>query len=157
MQAIIDVLGDIMREVRESGWRERRSLSFDPEKGRTKQQFRDEVNINEIMRRYRDNAIVPETRGQAGHYGDFSDIGGYDEAMEAVNTANQAFVELPSHVRTRFGNDPAQLLLFMEDEGNEEEARALGILPPLEVEPEPELEELAEPGPGGEGDPPEPG
>lgn len=125
-----------MTEVRKSRDREQLQMNFDPELGRTKQQFAEEVNINAIMSRYRNNAIIPETRSEPGHYGDFSNVAGYDQAMEQTNIANQAFSELTSDVREQFANDPANLLEFMSDPRNEEKARALGILPPLKVEPE---------------------
>lgn len=135
-----------MVEVRPSRFRERVSISMDPEKGRTKQQFRDEVNINTIMHKYRHSGIVPKTRGDVGHYGHFEDVTTYDQAVDAVNNANQAFAELPADVRSRFENDPQQLLDFMATESNEEEARALGILPPLETEDDDDLELVEEDG-----------
>lgn len=153
MRIIKDILGEIMVEVRESRFRERLAKSYDPEEGRTKQQFRDEVNINTIMKRYRHSGIIPETRSEPGHYGDFSNIAGYDEAIEAVNNANAAFAELPSDVRTRFGNDPQELMNFMAEDGHEEEARELGILPPLKPEPDPNEEPVA-PAIEGEGETP---
>lgn len=139
------LIGEIMREVRESGFRERLPLTIDPEENRTKEQFGDAVNINTIMRKALTQGIVPEQRGEPGHYGDFSNVVSYGDAMQALNDANNSFSELDADLRRRFDNDPQQLLLFMEDPDNADEARELGILPPLPVEkPAPEVPEKSE-------------
>lgn len=141
--SIREPIGEIMREVRVSGWREAVELEIDPEENRTKEQFGDEVNINTIMKKLQERGIVPEERGDVGHYGDFSEVIGYQDAMEAINVANESFARLSAEVRRRFNQDPDQLLAFIDDPGNEEEAIALGILPP----PAPEKVDLVEPVP----------
>jgi len=95
------------------------------------------TNINAIMRRYRKTGEFPPAALEAA-YGDFSGATDYHDAQNRILGAASAFMELPSEIRTRFGNDPGQLLDFMSDDGNLEEARVLGL-----VSPEPEGEVLA--------------
>ena len=66
--------------------------------------------------------------------GDFTGITDFQSAMEAVVRAQGAFNDLPANVRARFRNDPAEMLAFLEDGKNREEAVKLGLVsPPPEV------------------------
>ena len=52
----------------------------------------------------------------------------FRQAQETVIAAAEAFAALPSRVRQRFNNDPAELLEFLADESNREEAVFLGLI-----------------------------
>lgn len=99
----------------------------------TKQEFKDECDINRIMARYAQTGELPPGLG-LGSFGDFSDVGSYQEAIERVRDAEAQFAALPSKVRERFGNDAANMLAFVEELGASkdvklmEEAKALGLL-----------------------------
>jgi phage internal scaffolding protein len=62
--------------------------------------------------------------------GEYRDLDGtdYQEYMQTVASANSMFEELPSALRKRFKNDPAQLLSFVHDDKNVDEAHKLGLL-----------------------------
>lgn len=75
------------------------------------QHFRDEVDINTIVRRFGLTAELPA--GVAGGvFGDFTDIQDYDDAMARIRRADEGFMKLPPDVRERFDNDPAKLIVF---------------------------------------------
>ncbi|AXH75151.1 MAG: internal scaffolding protein [Microviridae sp.] len=94
----------------------------------TKQSFKDECDINVIMRRYEATGILPGMERAVGaRYIDCRDID-YQEAMILVASAKSAFADLPARLRDRFGNDPAKLMSFLQDERNLEEARELGLV-----------------------------
>lgn len=104
--------------------------------GRTKQEFVDDCDINKIVERFTRTGMLPPPRG-VQLYGDFSEVGSYHEAHLAIQHANDTFAELPSHIRTRFHNDPGAFLKFLDNDENLEEARSLGLIPPLDqVEPD---------------------
>lgn len=93
---------------------------------RTKQSFRDECDINNILKKYLKTGILPVvTRVQ--QYGDFSEVSDYQGALHTVMSAQEAFMDLPSKVRERFMNDPGQFLEFMADPKNGKEAVELGL------------------------------
>lgn len=100
-----------------------------PEPGLTKQEFKEECDINCLMERY---AGVPPPGARAGLYGDFSTVGDFQEAQERYLSALAQFEALPSKVRERFANNPAALLAAVDlssaDESVRVELQELGVL-----------------------------
>ena len=109
---------------------------------RVEQNHRDEVNINSIMDRFKVTGQLPVSNRPA-LYGDFSTVDSFQTCQEALTKAEQDFMALPAKIRKRFDNDPAQLIDFVKDEANTEEAIELGIIP----RPEPESSVTPEPDP----------
>lgn len=95
--------------------------------GRTKQSHRDECDINKIVAKYVRTGEYSHIAKSVPRYGDFSQIATYQEALDQVNSAERAFMELPAAVRTRVGNRPAAFIAFLEDPSNDEEAIKLGL------------------------------
>lgn len=93
----------------------------------TEQCHANEVDINKIVSRYSKTGVLP-VRSGVPSYGDFSGVGDYHSACEAVAQAEAAFMTLPPEVRRRFDNDPGRLLEFLGDEANRDEAIKLGIV-----------------------------
>lgn len=91
-----------------------------------------DANINVIMDRYGFGAKLPENF-RAPQYGDFSEVQDYQSCLNAVKAADAAFMEMPADVRERFGNSPQQLLEFLADGRNLDEARKLGLARAAEV------------------------
>jgi len=93
---------------------------------RTKQSFKNECDVNNILKNYNKTGVMPENFNP----GEYRDLDGtdYQEYMQTVASANSMFEELPSALRKRFKNDPAQLLSFVHDDKNVEEAHKLGLL-----------------------------
>lgn len=71
-------------------------------------------------------------------YGDFSNVDDYLGALNSVKAAQEAFQALPSGLRKRFENDPAQLIAFFDDPENQDEAVALGLIPGPAPDPKPD-------------------
>lgn len=92
------------------------------------QSFKDETDINVMMRRFGQTGQLLQS-AQEPFYGDFSVIGDYQSALNAVLEAEASFAQLPPKVRERFRNDPGELVAFIQDPANEAEARNLGLLP----------------------------
>lgn len=116
--------------------RKRVQISFDVEKNpaaksRTKQSFRDQVDINNIIARYKRNGVLPAASRQ-GFYADVSNCKDYHGSMNQVIAAENAFMALPAKLRDRFRNDPAELLSFLQNVENKKEAIALGLIEKVE-------------------------
>lgn len=98
--------------------------SNDPSK--TQQQFREDSDINTIVRRFGLTGQLPEN-ASAPAYGDFDEVLTYHDAMNMVRRADEAFMALPADVRYRFSNDPQLLMDFVSDADNLAEAQKLGL------------------------------
>lgn len=94
---------------------------------KTKQSFRDIVNTNNIIKKYRQTGIINHITSKDGVYGDFSEMKDFSGALNTVIKAKQQFELLPSEVRNRFGNDPSQLISFLQDPKNVDESVRLGL------------------------------
>lgn len=101
------------------------SITF-PTEGRTKQSFKAECDINTIMARYMKTGLLEHVRADVAQYLDVTGAD-YQDAQNLVAGAKSMFHSLPSHIRSKFENDPAQLLAFMENPANAAEAVKLGL------------------------------
>lgn len=97
------------------------------------QESRDEVDINTIVRRFGLTGELP-SNVRIPQYGDFTGIGDYHSAMNAVLAADRSFMELPAELRARFGNDAGAFVEFCSDPANVAEMGKLGLLKPEVVE-----------------------
>lgn len=97
---------------------------------RTRQEFKDECDINFIMKRYEATGVMPQPwkSPPVGSFADFASAPDFMEAQTIIARSREQFATLPARVRDRFQNNPAHLLAFLEDEGNLGEARSLGLL-----------------------------
>lgn len=110
------------------------ALFFDKDseegRSRTKQSFARDADINNIVARWRDTGLPPHDRNGPGVYADFTSAVAFDEAQVQIQAAQEAFMSLPAHVRSRFNNDPAELIDFVDQVDNLPEAEKLGLLRP---------------------------
>ena len=93
----------------------------------TQQQFKEQCDINNIIKHYTQTGELPLSK-KVGQFLDVSNVQDYQSALHTVFEAQAAFDSLPSNVRAKFENDPNQLVAFIEDDSNHEEALKLGLL-----------------------------
>lgn len=93
----------------------------------TQQQYKDACDINNIVKTYASTGELPLSN-KVGQFMDVSNVSDYQTALETVYNAQKAFDALPSSIRTKFENDPNQLIAFLEDDKNYNEAQKLGLL-----------------------------
>nr|QJB19452.1 MAG: internal scaffolding protein [Microvirus sp.] len=103
-------------------------LSFEGDKGVTKQADLKDCDINAIFKRFEKTGQLPDMIVRDGHYGDYSNVPDYQEALNIVSHANEQFLNLDADLRNRFDNDPAKFLEFATDPKNIEEMEKLGLL-----------------------------
>lgn len=94
----------------------------------TKQSFKDEVNINNIMRRFQLTGAIDHYAARAPEYGDATSVDLLGAQIIIAN-ANTMFEELPSNIRKKFENNPSKFLDFVQDDRNSEEMIKLGLKP----------------------------
>lgn len=124
-------------------------ITVNNEPSMTIQSEKDSCDVNKIVAKHglknrsiRNIASIlantPYFRRDEPQYGDFTGICDYASAMIRTREAGDAFMQLPSALRKRFSNDPAQLVAFLDDENNRAEAIELGLIERPVQQPEPE-------------------
>jgi len=91
-----------------------------------KQEFKDDADINSIMRKFQKTGTINHSAKYQPQYGETTPIT-YHESMNIVTGAQTMFNELPSSIRKKFENSAANFLEFVQDESNYEEAQELGL------------------------------
>ncbi len=105
------------------------------------QNFRDQCDINRIVKQYGVTGQVPVTL-RTPIQEDFVAVTDYHTAMTAVRKGQESFELLPAEVRYRFKNDPGRFVDFCLDPANLDEAIKLGLAPERlvdQAQPEPVL------------------
>jgi phage internal scaffolding protein len=95
------------------------------------QQFKDECDINNILRQFNITGQLPDAP-LSPRYGDFTGISDYKTALDRVIAADEEFMNLPAAIRARFNNDAAELIEFLNNDENRAEAEKLGLTTPIE-------------------------
>lgn len=94
---------------------------------RTKQSFKDETDINNILKKYKEHGRIPDISAGNPQFGDFSQIDDYQGCLNTVIAARQKFDSLPEKIRNEFSNDPGKFLNFVGDPKNGEKLVSLGL------------------------------
>lgn len=101
-------------------------LSIEPSK--TQQQFLKECDVNEILKKYEKTQTLNHVNSIQGNFGDFSNVTDYQSSLNAVMAAHDSFMGLSADIRSKFGNDPGNLIQFLSDDKNYDQAYQLGLL-----------------------------
>lgn len=105
-----------------------------------------EADVNFIMSKYIKTGIPPEFR-QGGLYADVSEIPDLSTMLDTVSKAQTAFDLLDSKTREFFGNSPVNMVNFLGDSSNREQAEKLGLLAPKPIPESPIKVEVTNPQP----------
>lgn len=92
----------------------------------TKQSFKDECDVNKLLKRYVKTGALSHFAKHGGEYMNVTPVD-FQEAMNTVITAQALFDDLPAEIRGRFQNDPAQFLGFVQDPANADELLEMGL------------------------------
>lgn len=97
-----------------------------------------ECDTDHILRKYSQTGLLTHVNRHQGDYGDYLEVPmDYQASLNHVLAAQAAFDSLPSNLRLKFGNDPAQFLTFVGDPSNYDEMVSLGLAkakPPVSVD-----------------------
>lgn len=96
---------------------------------RTEQHHKRETEINGVVYRFMRTGILGDPNSYRDmHFGDFSQIGSYQDAQNAIVDAKERFSALPAKVRAEFDNDPGKLLAALSDGSQLEKLVKLGLV-----------------------------
>jgi phage internal scaffolding protein len=98
----------------------------DGEQHLVEQSHKDEVDINNIIRRH---GIELINQVAALQKFEFDDVVGNDfqESMNAIIQAKDVFEKIPSGIRAQFGNDPVKFLDFVYNPDNQDKLVEMGL------------------------------
>jgi len=85
--------------------------------GRTKQSFKDETDVNNIIAKHARMGTLSHLEQWGGQYGDLTGFD-FQTAQNQIAKANSMFEKLPARVRNEFRNDPARFFEFVNDPEN---------------------------------------
>ena len=111
---------------------------------RAKQEFKSDCDINALMAKYKKTGAFNHLPSRMMAYGDFTGVDDLKTAIDQVEDAKAAFMELPADIRKAVDHDPSKFEAWLADEDNHEEARRYGL---IEGEPTKTAEAPNSPGP----------
>lgn len=114
---------------------------------KTVQSQKQEADINHIVRQFGLTGQLPSNI-RVPLRGDFTEVGDFKEAANAIRMAQESFNSLSAVVRQRFNNDPQLFFEFCQDKENLAEMRKMGLAvpeAPPPVEPPPVRVEVINP------------
>jgi len=94
----------------------------------TQQHFKNQCDINQILKKFEKTGMITHVRSNQGAYGDFATSKNFQENLNQVLNAQNAFDALPAAIRKRFSNNPLLLIEFVQNDENYNEALALGLV-----------------------------
>lgn len=89
-------------------------------------------DLAELLTRfgYKDGSNLPTSLGNIdlSHYGDYSETVTLKDALDINRNAKDLFRTLPAKLRAKFANNPFNMLEWVHDPDNAEEAVKIGLL-----------------------------
>ena len=122
-------------QIRENGTKRVATINTLPSK--TDQSFKDECDVNNIIAKFNKTGQISHLTKRQGQYADVANIPDLHTASIQVQEAGQAFKDLPAILRKKFNHDPINMIEYLQDPANDEEAVKLGLKVKLN-QPEPE-------------------
>ncbi len=95
-----------------------------------KQSFKEECDINTIMRKYEKSGLIAHLNKHQGQYGNFIGFQDYHASQNQILEARESFATIPAKIRAKFNNDPATFLEFAQNPDNLDQMIEMGLAPP---------------------------
>lgn len=106
--------------LRVATWNEEASLAQD--------QFREQCDVNNIIDKFNRTGEISHIMKTQGVYMDTTNLPNYQQSLQIVIDAEDAFMALPAEMRKKFDNDPGKMIAYLEDPKNHKEAVTLGLM-----------------------------
>ena len=93
----------------------------------TQTQFKDECNINSIMKKYHQGFAITHLNKQVPEWGDFGGVTNMQDALDLVREGETEFMAMNSSVRAAANHDPVQFIEMMGSDEGQQELHAAGL------------------------------
>jgi phage internal scaffolding protein len=117
-----------------------RVRTFSKMRSMTEQSYKRETDMHNIMRQFEETGILRHKKQTEGLYINLTEVGDYQTNLNKIRFADEMFQTLPSKLRDRFANNPAEFVEYATNVKNREEMEKLGLHTdhfPTEDKPEP--------------------
>lgn len=91
------------------------------------------ADIPLIMEKYAKTGVINANIKSNLQFGDASMVPSYHEAYNLIAQSHELFDSLDAKIRSRFQNDPSNMINFIADKENYDEAVKLGIALPKKI------------------------
>ena len=124
-----------------SGIKNRVAIEFLDENGEqaqglTEQCHKNMCGIENIIKQYDKTGLITHVNNAVANYGDFTEVNEYQDSLNLVMEAQEAFADLPSTIRKKFDYDPGAFFEFATNPENKDELISLGLAEkPIEILP----------------------
>lgn len=103
---------------------------------RTKQEFKDQCDVNHIMARYESTGLISHLAKGHPQFLDVSEIPDYQAMLDRMIAVGDFFMGLPAKIRDHFDNDPSVMMEAIGDPERRDEMVDLGLVELTEEAPE---------------------
>ena len=100
---------------------------LDGEEIRVEQSHKDEVNINNIVKRAGGKELIQKVNALKEWKFDDVTSNDFQENMNAIIKARDTFADVPSGIRKKFDNDPAKFMDFVHNPENAQAMVDMGL------------------------------
>ena len=97
------------------------------------QSHKDACDIRNILKDYDKTGLIRHVNQAMAHFGDFTEVQEYAEALRTVKYADELFMTIPAKIRAFFQNDPNYFVEFCTNPENREQLVQLGLAEPIEA------------------------
>lgn len=111
----------------------------------TRQEFKDECDINILMTQYERNGALPSMNAKEPSYFDASAVPDFRAALDQAREAEEAFMRVPAALRKELDNDVYRFVEYCQDPANVDTLRKYGLVDPAPQEPPPMRVEVVTP------------
>ena len=105
----------------------RSRVDFSESPSMTEQSHSRGCDIHNIMSKYEKTGGIDHEKQYQGQYLDLPSSPDFHAAMNTIAQANSMFESVPSDIRKKFHNDPAQYIAFMQNAENYEKIVEMGL------------------------------
>lgn len=107
--------------------RVKRVATKNTEPSKTDQQYKQDCDVNHIIRKFSKTGQISHLAKAQGQYADVAEIPDLLGALGQVTQAQQSFDLLPAELRKKFSNSPVEMYNWLQNPQNDKEAVRLGL------------------------------
>jgi phage internal scaffolding protein len=106
----------------------KRVMTVNDAPSKTDQSWAKDADVNTIVEKFRKTGKIELAKANQGVYADIAQISDLSNAYDQVKRADEAFMTIPSEIRNKLGNDPKNLVPYLNDPKNKAEAMEYGLI-----------------------------